>query len=129
MTTLTFIFRKPRLPIIIDTGAGLIGAKSWPACQKLLAKLPFGDTAEPNVIDCTGEVFFWFPQHSSFSISAKRRWTKLAVIHLYNDNARQSGWPEYSTTSLSNKNLAKVVQDIVDLLTCHANPVMLSTAK
>lgn len=117
MTALNFLFRKPRLPIIIDTGAGLIGAKSWAACEKQLATVIFADMAPRDVIDVTAEAFSLYPEHMTFSpLTFKKRWTKLAVIELYN-SSKGPGCPEYPTTSLGNKSLEKVVKDIVELLT------------
>jgi hypothetical protein len=57
MTALNFLFRKPRLPIIIDTGAGLLGVKSWTTCEKRLATVMFPDMAPRDVIDSTAEAF------------------------------------------------------------------------
>jgi hypothetical protein len=116
MTALNFLFRKPRLPIIIDTGAGLLGVKSWTICEKHLATVTFPDMAPRDVIDSSAEAFSLYPEHMAFSpLTFKKRWTKLAIIELYN-GSRGPGRPEYPTTSLGNKTLEKVVKDIVDLL-------------
>ena len=116
MTALNFLFRKPRLPIIIHTGAGLLGAKSWATCAKRLASSAFQDTAVRQVIDANGEGFSLHPEHLAFSpLTFKKRWTKTAIIALYNE-LKSPGQPEYPTISLGNKNLEKVVKDIVELL-------------
>ena len=116
MTALSFAFRKPRLPIIIDTGAGLIGVKSWTTCQKRLAAFTFADTSARDVIDSTAEAFVLYPELLAFSpLTFKKRWTKPAIIELYN-NARGPTRPAYPTTSLSNKSLEQVVKGIVELL-------------
>lgn len=49
-------------------------------------------------------------------LTFKKRWTKMAIIELYN-SSKGPGRPEYPTTSLGNKSLEKVVTDIVELLT------------
>jgi hypothetical protein len=117
MTALNFLLRKPRLPIIIDTGSGLIGAKSWGACEQRLAKITFADTTPRDVIDATAEALSLYPEHMAFSpLTFKKRWTKAAIIELYN-GSKGPGRPEYPTTSLGNKSLEKVVKDIADLLT------------
>ncbi|MFM9433524.1 hypothetical protein ACFDR9_000565 [Janthinobacterium sp. CG_23.3] len=117
MTALNFLFRKPRLPIIVDTGAGLIGAKSWVTCERRLTAFEFSDMAPRHAIDATGEGFSLSPGHLAFSpLSSKKRWTKAAIIELYN-GSKGPGRPEYPTTSLGNKSLEKVVKDIVELLT------------
>jgi len=116
MTAINFLFRKPRFPLIIDTGYGLLGAKSWAACEKRLALITFPDMAPRDVIDATGEGFSLYPEHIAFSpLTSKKRWTKAAIIELYNSQ-KAPGRPEYPTTSLGNKSLEKVVKDIVDLL-------------
>ena len=117
MSAINFLFRKPHFPIIVDTGTGLIGAKSWVACERQLATVTFADTAPRDVIDATAEAFSLYPEHMAFSpLTFKKRWTKLAIIELYN-SAKGPGRPEYPTTSLGNKSLEKVVTDIVELLT------------
>ena len=116
MTAINFLFRKPRFPLIIDTGYGLLGAKSWSACEKRLATMTFPDLAPRDVIDATGEGFSLYPEHIAFSpLTSKKRWTKAAIIELYNSSKRP-GRPEYPTTSLGNKSLEKVVKDVVELL-------------
>lgn len=115
MTTLKFLFRKPRLPVIICTSTGLIGAKSWVACKKQLAAF-IDDLAPRDVIDASAEGFTLYPEHMAFSpLTLKKRWTKAAIIDLYN-KAKGPGRPEYPATSLGNKTLEKVVADIVELL-------------
>ena len=114
---MNFLFRKPRFPIIVDTGAGLIGAKSWVAFERQLATITFADTASRDVIDSSVEGFILLPEHMVFSpLTLKKRWTKAAIIDLYNSQ-KGPGRPEYPTTSLGNKSLEKVFGDIVDLLT------------
>lgn len=116
MSAMNFLFREPLFPIIIDTGSELIGAKSWADCEKRLATITFPDTAPRDVIDSTAEAFFLFPEHMVFSpLTFKKRWTKAAVIGLYN-RAKGAGRPDYPTTSLGNKSLEKVLGDIAQLL-------------
>lgn len=120
MTAMNFLFRKPRFPIIIDTGNGLLGAKSWAVCERRLATITFPNMAPRDVIDSTAEGFALFPEHMAFSpLTGKKRWTKVAIIDLYN-NSREPGRPEYPTTSLGNKSLERVVKDIVELLVAPA---------
>ncbi|MET0943375.1 MAG: hypothetical protein ABWY13_18650 [Mesorhizobium sp.] len=122
MTALKFVFRKPRLPVIIDTGAGLLGVKSWPTCAKHLATITFADKAFCDVIDATAEGFSLYPELMAISpLTLKKRWTKAAIIDLYN-NAKGPGRPAYPTTSLGNKSLEKVVRDIVELLVAPEQP-------
>jgi hypothetical protein len=111
MTSMNFLFRKPRFPIIVDTGTGLIGAKSWAVCEKRSATITFPDLTPRDVIDSTAEAFFLYPEHLVFSpLTFKKRWTKAAIIDLYNSQKGPER-PEYPTTSLDNKSLEKVVKD------------------
>lgn len=122
MTAMNFFFRKPRFPLIIDTGYGLLGAKSWALCEKRLAKITFPDMAPRDVIDSAAEAFSLHPEHLVFSpLTFKKRWTKAAIIDLYNSQKGPER-PEYPTTSLGNKSLEKVVNDIVELLVAPAPP-------
>jgi len=116
MTAMNFLFRKPRFPIIINTGNGLLAAKSWAMCEKRLATVTFADMSPRDVVDITAEAFALYPEHMVFSpLTFKKRWTKGAIIDLYNSQ-RGPGRPAYQTTSLGNKSLEKVVNDIVDSL-------------
>ena len=116
MPALQFVFRKPRLPAIIDTGSGVLGVTNWATCKKSLATIALAGTAHCDVIDATAEGFTFYPQLWAISpLTMKKRWNKAAIINLYN-NARGPACPAYPTTSLSNKSLEKVISDIVELL-------------
>jgi hypothetical protein len=120
MSAMNFLFRKPHFPLIIDTGYGLLGAKSWALCEKRLAKITFPDMAPRDVIDSTAEAFSLYPEHLVFSpLTFKKRWTKAAIIDLYNTQKGPER-PEYPTKSPGNKSLEKVVKDIVELLVAPA---------
>lgn len=122
MTALNFVFRRPRLPVIIDTGSGLLGIKSWAVCKKHLAASTFADKAALDVIDATAEGFSYYPKLLAFSpLTLKKRWTKAAIINLYN-NTKRPERPAYPATSLGNKSLEKVVSDIVELLVAPEQP-------
>jgi hypothetical protein len=85
--------------------------------KKQLATITFADMAPRDVIDATAEAFSLYPEHMAISpLTLKRRWTKMAIIELYN-SSKGPGRPDYPTTSLGNKSLEKVVTDIVELLT------------
>lgn len=51
MTAMNFLFRKPCFPIIIDTGAKQLGAKSWVACERQLTTVIFADMARRHRLD------------------------------------------------------------------------------
>ena len=109
--------RKPRFPVIIDTGVELVGAKTGAECSKLIARVGVsGNDTSTSVIDATAEGFGFYPQLMMISaLTTKKRWTKSEIINLYNSR-RKPRAPEYRATSLGNKPVGRVVADIVDLL-------------
>ena len=115
MTTLHFVMRRPRLPIIIDTQSGLIGAKSWVTCAKRLSRLAPGDLKDCVVIDADARLYMVAPDPMALCPTATRQWTKLAIIKLYNSK-KPGGCQDYPVNSLGNKPVEKVVKDLVDLL-------------
>lgn len=109
--------RRPRFPIIVDTGNGLIGALSGTECARRIARLgPFDDDAALPVIDSTAEGFGFYPKMMLITpLTVKKRWKKAEVIALYNDR-KKPGAPEYKPGSLSNRGLDRVVSEVVHLL-------------
>lgn len=109
--------RKPRFPVIIDTGVELVGVKTGAECSRLVARVGVSqkDTSTP-VIDATAEGFGFYPQLMTVSaLTMKKRWTKSEIIDLY--NSRRKPWaPEYRATSLGNKRVRRVVAEIVEIL-------------
>lgn len=111
-----FFIRKPRLPLLIDTGTELLAAKTWAACKKRLTTAAFSGNEPLDVIDSTTEGFSFYPEMMLFSpLTFKKRWTKAAIIKLYNDR-RGADVAEYQPKSLGNKSLAQVHNDVVELL-------------
>ena len=109
--------RRPRFPIIVDTGRGLVGASSGTDCAKRIARLgPFDDDAAMPVIDSTSEGFGFYPKMLLITpLTTKKRWTKAEVVALYNDRKKVYA-PEYRPGSLSNKGFERVVSEMVQLL-------------
>ena len=109
--------RRPRFPIIIDTGRGLVGALSGAECAKRIARLgPFDNDNSMAVIDSTAEGFGFYPKMLLISpLTTKKRWTKAEVIALYNSQ-RKPDAPEYQPRSLSNRGFDRVVSELVQLL-------------
>ena len=109
--------RRPRFPIIVDTGRGLVGALSGAECTKRVARLgPFNDDSSMPVIDSTAEGFGFYPKMLLISpLTTKKHWTKAEVIALYNER-KKPGAPEYQPRSLSNRGFDRVVSEVVQLL-------------
>ena len=111
-----FFIRKPKLPVLIDTGTELLVAKTWATCEKRLAAVVFADNEPLDVIDSTAEGFSYYPDMKLFSpLTLKKRWTKAGIIKLYNER-RGGDVPENQPKSLGNKSLETVVKDVVELL-------------
>jgi hypothetical protein len=109
--------RKPRFPVIIDTGIELIGANTAAECSKQLARAKIANgELSTAVIDATAEGFSFHPESKLITpIAIKKRWKKSEIISLYNTRRKPEG-TEYSSTSLGNKSTERVVRDIVHLL-------------
>ena len=109
--------RRPRFPIIVDTGRGLVGALSGAECARRVARLgPFDDDNSMPVIDSTSEGFGFYPKMLLISpLTTKKRWTKAEVIALYNER-KKAGTPVYQPRSLSNWGFDRVISDVVQLL-------------
>lgn len=113
---MNFLFRRPRLPVIIDTGKDLASVKTWAECERRLAMSAFSDKNAKPVIDVTAEGFVLHPDMMTISpLTAKKRWTKREIIELYN-RRKKPGSPAYEPRSLGNKRVEAVVSEIVDLL-------------
>ena len=109
--------RRPRFPIIVDTGRGLVGAVSGTDCTKRVTRLgPFNDDSAMPVIDSTAEGFGFYPKMLLITpLTTKKRWTKAEVIALYNDRKKPDA-PEYQPRALSNRGFDRVVSEVVHLL-------------
>ncbi|HLF38485.1 MAG TPA: hypothetical protein VI545_02300 [Burkholderiales bacterium] len=109
--------RKPRFPIIVDTGRGLVGALSGADCAKRIAQLgPFQSDESMPVVDSTSEGYGFYPRMMLISpLTTKKRWTKAEVIALYNDRKKPDA-PNYEPGSLSNRGFDRVVHEVVHLL-------------
>ena len=109
--------RKPRFPIIVDTGRGLIGALSGAECSRRITRLgPFETDDAMPVVDSSAEGFGFYPRIMVISpLAVKKRWLKAEVIALYNDRKKASA-PTYHPGSLSNRGFDRVVHEVVQLL-------------
>jgi hypothetical protein len=109
--------RKPRFPIIVDTGRDLVGALSGAECAKRIAQLgPFDTDESMPVVDATAEEFGFYPKMMVISpLVTKKRWTKTEVIALYNARKKPDA-PESRPVSLSNRGFDRVVHELVQLL-------------
>jgi|SRR5438105_1524051 len=102
-----YLFRLPKFPVILDTGASLIHAKSRAQLEAKLAKITFADEAERDIIDSKAEGFAFYPKTMLVTPAiSMRRWTKLQIIDLYNSKKKR-GTPELRANSLGNRSLGR----------------------
>ena len=113
---LTFTLRKPRFPILVDTGKQLLCYTSPRQCAKLIRADCFSNLEPRPIIDISGEGHAIYPEFMAISpLTTKKRWTKKELITLY--NSRRSGSrEEFAPRSLGNKRFDVLFQEIVELV-------------
>ncbi len=113
-----YVFRKPKFPIIINLDGQVIAATQ----QNLPAQLnQFELTLNTcyEAIDKSGEGFGLYVYDVCFALSplvAKKKWTKLELIRLYNNRKNKVDEKIYSEKSLSSKRFDDILSDISSLL-------------
>ena len=111
--------RKPKYPVIIISKEKLYSAFDIEQLAKnCVSSLPVDDRSIVQVIDSSGEEFWYSPEQYVLSPGfAFKKWTKKQLIEMFNNssNANISNH-EYSTKSLSGKRLEKIINDICELL-------------
>ena len=111
---ISYFFRTPRFPLLLDTGIDLIALHSAHECESRLPLLALTGDPRP-VIDARAEGFAFYPDLETITpLTLKKDWTKAEIVALY-DARKRPGAPAY-TRSLPNRKLAEVVSDIVALL-------------
>ena len=67
----------------------VVGAKSDAKLKALIKKLNFSNKDSFQVIDASGEGWSFYPEHNVITpLSRNKRWTKKAIIELYNDSIK-----------------------------------------
>ena len=100
-------FRKPKFPLLLASDTVVVGAKSDAKLKALIKKLNFSNKDSFQVIDASGEGWSFYPEHNVITpLSINKRWTKKAIIELYNDSIKnEKNIEEYVAKSLGNKKL------------------------
>jgi hypothetical protein len=118
-----YAFRRPRFPIICAVGRELISGWSAVDFQREIERFEIQSGEVLDIVDATGEGWSF---HSDLMIVSpltfKKRWTKSAVIRLFNEseNARRIGLA-YPETSLSGKSVSRIITDVA-ALAAHGTP-------
>ncbi len=112
-------FRKPIYPLIIISADELMVAyniKELAIC--CVTALPTDEDTVIKAIDSTAVEFWYSPKNCVIAPGfAAKKWAKKKIVETFNNssNAIDSN-QEYSTKSLSNKRLSKVIGDICEML-------------
>ena len=120
-----YAIRRPRFPIVCAAGSELISAGSTASFQRQVERLDLQGNKVLDIVDATGEGWAFHVELMIVSpLTLKKRWTKSAVIRLFNEseNARRIGGA-YPETSLSGKTLARIITDVA-ALAAYAKPNM-----
>lgn len=118
-----YAFRRPRFPIVCAVGSELISAGSTASFQRQIERLDLPDDKVLDIVDATGEGWAFHVELMIVSpLTLKKRWTKSAVIRLFNEseNARRLGGV-YPETSVSGKTLVRIITDVA-ALAAYAQP-------
>ena len=118
-----YAFRRPRFPIICAVGDELISAWSAVGFQRQIERFEIQSGEVLDVVDATGEGWsFHFDLMIVSPLTFKKRWTKSAVIRLFNEseNARRIGLA-YPEISLSGKSVSRIITDVA-ALAAHGTP-------
>ena len=116
-----YAFRRPRFPIICAAGSELISAAV--SFQRQVERFELQGGTVLDIVDATGEGWVFHVDLMIVSpLTLKKRWTKSAVIRLFNasENARRIG-EAYPETSLSGKSLGRIITDVA-ALAAYAKP-------
>ena len=109
-----YAFWRPRFPIVCAVGEELISTGSPTAFQRQVERLDLRGGKVLDIVDATGEGWAFHAELMIVSpLTFKKRWTKSAVIRLFNEseNARRIGGA-YRETSLSGRTLTRIIADV-----------------
>ena len=113
------VFRKPKYPVFVVSDERLFPAFSIKQLAiSCLSSTPIADKSYIQVIDSTGEEFWYSPDQYALSPGfAFKKWTKKRVVETFNSSSNAVElMQEYSMKSLSNKKLDRIIRDICELL-------------
>ena len=113
---MNYVFRLPKFPVLLDAGTHLVHARSKAQLEARVSRLALSGEERRDIIDSKAEGFALYPQSMVVAPHIGiRRWTKANIIELYNSR-RMPSLPELAKTSLGNRSLEQIVQEVVQLL-------------
>ncbi|MCA1765641.1 MAG: hypothetical protein LC633_05260 [Desulfobulbaceae bacterium] len=110
-----YFFRKPVFPVVGNIEGYFIGAKTVRGLGRQLAEIQLKEKGYYNLVDFTGEGWtLHIPEMVISPLTAKKRWTKLEIIKLFNERANNELWggEQYSEKSLPAKRLGRIISDL-----------------
>ena len=118
-----YAFRRPRFPIVCAVGSELISAESTASFQRQVERLDLPSDKVFDIVDATGEGWAFHVELVIVSpLTFKKRWTKAAVIRLFNesDNARRIG-AAYPEAYIPRRSLVRIIAEVA-ALAAYAKP-------
>jgi hypothetical protein len=92
---ISYFFRMPRFPLLLDTGNELLALRSADECEGRLPLVSVPDSPRP-VIDAEAEGFAFYPEVGTITpLTMKKDWTKAEIVALYHARKRPEA-PAYT---------------------------------
>jgi hypothetical protein len=114
---ITYVFRRPAFPIIVDIDGNVIAARTKQGLERKLSSLTLAQGRVYGGVDSRGEAWDLYAKGMMLSpLTLRKRATKLELIRLVNErtNKRPDEIP-YSEKSLSAKTFETVFEDLVKI--------------
>ena len=115
---LTYVFRRPRFPIICNIDGELVAGSTAQHFERRMGKVTLPSGRVFKIVDATGEGWVLHTDLSAISpLTLDKQWTKSRVIDMFNTslNAQRAAL-RYPPRSLANRRLEAVIRDVVELL-------------
>jgi hypothetical protein len=113
------LLRKPIYPVIVLSADRLYSAFNIKQlAESCMSSVPIESKNHVQVVDSTGSEFCYAPEYYALTPGfAFKKWTKKQIVETFNnsENAKTTA-QEYSTKSMSNKRLEKIIHDICVML-------------
>ena len=115
---ITYVFRRPRCPLICSIDGYLVAGRSLRAFERRLARFDLSSHKEFKLVDANGESWTLLPDEMVLAPGfLVRRWRKADIIRLFNESrsAKENGL-RYPESLIPNRRLDAIVNDLATLL-------------
>lgn len=117
---LTYLFREPQYPVIVEVDEELFAANSARPLYERLSQLDIAEEKAYHAIDGTGEPWSFLVVKDEGILSPlnfKKEPSKLKLVRWFNHRKNKpSDEVEYSEKSLSSKRRDRIIAEIADRL-------------